>query len=349
MLIENISDLMVFTQAVKGGSLSAAGRKLGISLAVASKKLQRLEEQLGVRLLNRSTRQLSLTDEGAEYYHYCVRILAELEEGEELVTRGSKEPKGNLKVTVPAAFGRLHVAPLVPEFLTRYPAIKLTLHLTDSMVDIIDQGYDLAVRIGDLKDSILVAKPIAVDRRVLVATPSYLARYGEPHTPQQLSDHNALLFAGTDHWGFTGPGGEEISVKVSGNLDTNNCDALREAILAGLGLALRPLWDVWQDLREGRLVRLLPDYTPPTYPIHAVYPSRRLVPKKTRIFIEHLLRRFGPIPYWDDRAGQAPADAAPVPEPVCKCVDGVAEQSDQSSTLAISQPSGYLLENPTRH
>lgn len=310
MLIENISDLLVFTQAVKGGSLSAAGRELNISLAVASKRLQRLEEQLGVRLLNRSTRQLSLTNEGAEYYHYCVRILAELEEGEELVTRGSKEPKGNLKVTVPAAFGRLHIAPLVPEFLTRYPAIKLTLHLTDSIVDIIDQGYDLAVRIGELKDSSLVAKSIGLDRRVVVATPSYLARYGEPGSPQELAGHNALLFAGKDHWIFTGPSGAEVSIKVSGNLDTNNCDALREAIHADLGLALRPLWDVWQDLRDGMLVRLLPAYIPPAYPINVVYPSRRLMPQKTKVFIAHLLQRFGPIPYWDDLAGQVPGETA---------------------------------------
>ena len=201
MLIENISDLMVFTQAVKGGSLSAAGRELGMSLAVASKRLQRLEEQLGVRLLNRSTRQLSLTDEGAEYYHYCVRILAELEEGEERVTRGSKEPKGNLKVTMPAAFGRLHIAPLVPEFLTRYPAIKLTLHLTDSIVDIIDQGYDLAVRIGELKDSSLVAKSIGLDRRVVIATPSYLARYGAPQTPLDLTGHRSLELQGPERGG----------------------------------------------------------------------------------------------------------------------------------------------------
>jgi len=310
MLIENISDLMVFTQAVKGGSLSAAGRELGISLAVASKRLQRLEEQLGVRLLNRSTRQLSLTEQGAEYYEYCVRILAELEEGEELVTRGSKQPKGNLKVTVPSAFGRLHVAPLVSEFLARYPAIKLTLHLSDSLVDIIDQGYDLAVRIGELKDSSLVAKSIGLDRRVVVATPSYLARYGAPRSPLELTGHNALLFAGKDHWEFTGPNGEDVNVKVSGNLETNNCDALREAIFADLGLALRPLWDVWQDLRDGRLVRLLPAYVPPVYPINAVYPSRRLMPKKTRIFIEHMLRRFGPTPYWDDLSGRAPTDPA---------------------------------------
>ena len=198
----------------------------------------------------------------------------------------------------------------MPEFLTRYPAIKLTLHLSDSIVDIIDQGYDLAVRIGELKDSSLVAKSIGLDRRVVVATPSYLARYGAPRTPQELAGHNALLFAGTDHWSFRGPSGEEVNVKVSGNLDTNNCDALREAIYADLGLALRPLWDVWKDLRDGGLVRLLPAYIPPAYPINAVYPSRRLMPKKTRIFIEHLLQRFGPIPYWDDLVGEAPADAA---------------------------------------
>ena len=309
MLIENISDLMVFTQAVKGGSLSAAGRELGISLAVASKRLQRLEDRLGVRLLNRSTRQLSLTDEGAEYFHYCVRILAELEEGEELVTRGSKEPKGNLKVTVPAAFGRLHVAPLVPDFLARYPAIKLNLHLSDSLVDIIDQGYDLAIRIGELKDSSLVAKSIGVDRRVVVATPSYLARHGAPQTPRDLARHNALLFAGTDHWSFVGPNGDQVQVKVSGNLETNNCDALREAIFADLGLALRPLWDVWRDVSDGRLVRLLPAYIPPAYPINAISPSRRLLPKKTRVFIEHLLQRFGPVPYWDEPTELAHVDA----------------------------------------
>jgi DNA-binding transcriptional LysR family regulator len=177
-------------------------------------------------------------------------------------------------------------------------------------VDIIDQGYDLAVRIGELKDSSLVAKLIGLDRRVVVATPSYLARYGAPRSPLELPGHNALLFAGKDHWEFTGPNGEDVTVKVSGNLETNNCDALREAIFADLGLALRPLWDVWQDLRDGRLVRLLPAYIPPAYPINAVYPSRRLMPKKTRIFIEHMLRRFGPVPYWDDLEGIAAANAA---------------------------------------
>lgn len=305
MRVENISDLLVFTHAVKGGSLSAAGRELGISLAVASKRLQRLEQQLGVRLLNRSTRQLSLTDEGSDYYHYCVRILAELEEGEERVTRGNKEPTGTLRLTMPAAFGRLHIAPLVPEFLQRYPQLKLSLHLSDGLVDIINDGYDMAVRIGDLKDSSLIARSLGRDRRVVVATPSYLKNHATPQTPQQLSDHNALLFsnpANLDQWQFIDSDGHSEVVKVSGNLATNNCDALREAIYADLGIALRPLWDVWQDLHEGRLIQLLPDYTPPSYTIHAVYPSRRLLPRKTRLFIELLQEKFGDTPYWDELA-----------------------------------------------
>lgn len=305
MRVENISDLLVFTHAVKGGSLSAAGRELGISLAVASKRLQRLEQQLGVRLLNRSTRQLSLTDEGSDYYHYCVRILAELEEGEERVTRGNKEPTGTLRLTMPAAFGRLHIAPLVPEFLQRYPQLKLSLHLSDGLVDIINDGYDMAVRIGDLKDSSLIARSLGRDRRVVVATPSYLKNHATPQTPQQLSDHNALLFsnpANLDQWQFIDSDGHSEVVKVSGNLATNNCDALREAIYADLGIALRPLWDVWQDLHEGRLIQLLPDYTPPSYTIYAVYPSRRLLPRKTRLFIELLQEKFGDTPYWDELA-----------------------------------------------
>lgn len=305
MRVENISDLLVFTHTINGGSLSAAGRELGLSLAVTSKRLQRLEQQLGVRLLNRSTRHLSLTDEGNDYYHYCVRILAELEEGEEQVTRSSKEPTGTLKVSVPAAFGRLHIAPLVPQYLSRYPRVKLSLNLSDSMVDIVNAGYDVAVRIGELKDSSLIARTLGRDRRVVVATPSYLQQHGTPQTPQELAQHNALLFSNTvhlDQWQFIDKNNHSEIVKVSGNLETNNCDALREAIYADLGIALRPLWDVWQDLREGKLVRLLPAYTPPSYTIHAVYPSRRLLPRKTRLFIELLLEKFGETPYWDELA-----------------------------------------------
>lgn len=302
MLVENITDLLIFTHVVKQGSLSAAGRELGFSAAVVSKRLQRLEEQLGIRLVNRSTRKLGVTEEGAKYHDYCVRVLAELEEAEALITKGSRQPKGTLRVTVPAAFGRLHIAPLVPEFLRRYPELRLSLHLSDGIMDIIDDGYDVAVRIGERKDSNLVARHLGVDHRFVVATPSYLAKHGTPRSPEELLQHNALLFANPsplDQWQFVDGNGVEQSVKVSGNFETNNCEALREAIMADLGIALRPTWDVWRDIRNGSLSVLLSDYTPPSFPIQAVYPSRRHLSQKVRVFIDLLQEVFGDRPYWE--------------------------------------------------
>ncbi len=306
MLVENITDLLVFSQVVKEGSLSAAGRELGFSSAVVSKRIQRLEEQLGIRLLNRSTRKLSLTEEGANYHEYCVRVLADLDEAEQAVTHKHKRPKGTLRVTVPAAFGRLHIAPLVPEFLSRYPDLRLSLHLSDGIVDIIADGYDVAVRIGDMKDSNLIARHLCVDHRVVVATPGYLADHGEPATPQDLGAHNLLLFANPvviNQWHFTGRDGVEHTVKVSGNFETNNCEALKAAVLADLGIALRPTWDVWQDIQSGIVKVLLPDYTADAFNIQAVYPSRRHLSQKVRVFIDLLCETFGDTPYWDNNAG----------------------------------------------
>lgn len=302
MLVENINDLVIFVAVVNAGNLSAAGRGLGFSSAVVSKRLQRLEEQLGVRLINRSTRKLCLTEEGLRYHEYCVRVLAELDEAEMLLTSGLSQPKGTLRVTVPAAFGRLHIAPLVPEFLRRYPELRLVLHLTDTKVDIIEEGYDVAVRIGDLKDSNLVARHLGIDYRKLVATPSYLIKFGTPKTPEDLLNHNVLLFANPaplDQWQFIDPKGKSRSIKVTGNFETNNCDALRAAIFADAGIALRPVWDVWQEIRTGSLQVLLPEYKHPSVNIQAVYPSRRHLSQKVRVFIDLLCAKFGDTPYWE--------------------------------------------------
>ncbi|MHB9117711.1 MAG: LysR family transcriptional regulator [Burkholderiales bacterium] len=302
MLVENITDLLIFAHVVKQGSLSAAGRDLGYSAAVVSKRLQRLEERLGTRLVNRSTRKLGITEEGARYHEYCVRVLAELEEAEALITKGSRQPKGTLRVTVPAAFGRLHIAPLVPKFLRRYPELRLSLHLSDGIVDIIEDGYDVAVRIGEMKDSNLVARHLGIDHRFVVATPSYLAKHGAPSCPEDLLQCNALLFANPaplDQWQFVDGEGVIHSIRVSGNFETNNCEALREAIMADLGIALRPAWDVWRDIQNGSLKVLLPDYTPPSFNIQAVYPSRRHLSQKVRVFIDLLQEVFGDTPYWE--------------------------------------------------
>lgn len=303
MLVENISDLLIFVQVVKTGNLSSAGRDLGFSAAVVSKRLQRLEEQLSVRLFNRTTRKVVLTDEGTRYYEYCVRILSDLEEAESLITCGNRHPKGTLRVTVPAAFGRLHIAPLVPIFLRRYPDLHLVLHLSDRVIDIIEEGYDIAVRIGDLKDSGLVARNLCIDNRVVVATPSYIEKHGEPQHPDDLQDYNALVFSSQpttlNLWKFSDEAGQTYVAKVSGNFVTNNCDALREAILADLGIALRPTWDVWRDIESGIMQVLLPDYYPFAKNIHAVFADRRHMSQKVRVFIDLLAETFGDTPYWE--------------------------------------------------
>lgn len=309
MAARNLDDLLIFARVVKVGSMAGAGRELGFSCAVVSKRIQRLEDDVGVRLIQRSTRKLSLTDEGALFHDYCVRILAELEEAEMLIGQGNRQPSGTLRVTVPAAFGRLHIAPLVPEFLGRYPNVRLSLHLSDQYVDLIDEGYDLAVRIGDLRDSNLVASPLGIDKRVLVASPGYIAHHGQPTHPGELRSHNALLFANPtlmDAWLFIDSQGKEHSVRMQGNFETNNCDALREAILAGLGIALRPVWDVWQDLQQEKMIALLPDYTHPSFPIQALYPSRRHLSQKVRLFIDMLRERFGDTPYWERERAPTP-------------------------------------------
>ena len=301
MLIDRVADLELFAQVVKEGSLAGAGRALGLSGAVVTKRLQRLEGRLGARLLQRSTRRLSLTEEGAAFHEHCLRVLAELAEAEAALS-GDAAPRGTLRLTAPAAFGRKHVAPRIPEFLRRYPELRLSLHLTDAVVNIIDEGFDLAIRIGERADSTLVGRTLAPDRRVVVATPRYLERHGEPKTPEALAEHNCLLFghpAPEERWRFIAEDGSERTVRVGGNFDANNCEAIREAVLADLGIALRPTWDVWREIRAGEVKELLPGYRSPGHAIQALYPSRRQLSSKVRLFIEHLREGFGETPYWD--------------------------------------------------
>lgn len=301
MLIDRTADLALFVQVVREGSLAAGGRVLGLSGAVVTKRLQRLEGRLGVRLLQRSTRRLSLTEEGRAFHDHALRVLAELEEAEAAVS-GSVGPRGTLRVTAPAAFGRKHVAPLIPAFLRDYPGVRLSLHLSDGVVELIDEGFDLAIRIGERRDSNLVARNLSVDRRVVVATPRYLEIHGEPRTPEALLAHNCLLFGhpvAEERWRFIAPDGEERAVRVGGNFEANNCEAIREVVLAGLGIALRPTWDVWREIRSGAVKVLLPGYRCPSHAIQALYPSRHQLSSKVRLFIERLREGFGEEPYWD--------------------------------------------------
>jgi DNA-binding transcriptional LysR family regulator len=296
-----LTEMSVFSRVVAAGSLSSAARELGLSPAMVSRRLSALEARLGVRLLNRTTRTLRLTDEGANYYDTCSRLLSEIDEAEAAVSAGRIEPRGALKVALPASFGNRHIAPLVPRFAERYPNVQLALSLSDRTVNIIEEGFDLAVRIAHLEDSSLAARRLAPNRRVVCASPAYLRRHGTPRAPQDLAGHNCIT--STDfsmNWDYTDPGGVAGSVRVTGRYACDNWEVLREWALAGLGVALKSTWDVRQHLEDGSLVPLFPGYTfGSDVAIYAVYPHRRHLPAKTRVFIEFLAESFGPEPYWD--------------------------------------------------
>lgn len=296
-----LQELTIFAKVVGTGSLSAAARDLGMSPAVVSRRLASLEARLGVRLVNRTTRSLHLTDEGAAYYETCTRVLADIEEADAAVSAGRAEPRGVLRVALPASFGNQHVAPLVPKFAQLYPNVQIALSLSDRTVNLVEDGFDLAIRIADLADSALAARRLAPNRRVVCASPAYLRRNATPATPEDLAKHNCLTT--TDfamNWDYRAPDGKAGSVRVTGRYACDNWEVLREWALAGLGIALKSTWDVRRHLEDGSLVSLLPGYTfASDVAIYAVYPHRRHLPAKTRAFIEFLADSFGPEPYWD--------------------------------------------------
>jgi DNA-binding transcriptional LysR family regulator len=300
-MADALQEMSVFSKVVGAGSLSAAARELGLSIALVSRRLAALEARLGVRLINRTTRRLQLTDEGASYYETCARLLSEIAEADAAVAARVSEPHGDLKVALPASFGHLYVAPLMPKFVERYPAIRLALSLSDRFVRVIEEGLDLAVRIGELADASLAARRLAPNRRVVCASPEYLRRHGAPQTPEDLARHNCLLttdYAAT--WEYVAADGTKGAARVTGRYACDNWEVLREWALSGLGVALKSTWDVRRHLEDGSLVALLPDYFfDSDVAIWAVYPHRRHVPAKTRVFIEYLAESFGPEPYWD--------------------------------------------------
>ena len=305
-MADTLGEMSIFSKVVGAGSLSAAAKELGMSTAVVSRRLAALESRLGVRLINRTTRSLHLTDEGARYYDACSRLLAEIEEADAEVSAGRAEPRGALRVALPAAFGHLHVAPLVPRFAARYPNVQVALSLSDRNVNVIEEGFHLAIRIADLADSSLAARKLAPNRRVVCASPDYLKRNGTPRTPQELTGHNCLTTNDfTMMWDYKDPDGEPGTVRVAGRYACDNWEVLREWAMAGLGIALKSTWDVRQQLEDGSLVPLFPGYTfASDVAIYAVYPHRRFLPAKTRAFIEFLADSFGPEPYWDRPAAQ---------------------------------------------
>ncbi|WP_426701055.1 LysR family transcriptional regulator [Rhodanobacter sp. Col0626] len=301
--MDRVGDLSLFLRVLDLGSISAAARSLDLSVAVASQRLKRLERELGVRLLHRTTRQLHATPEGmllAEQGRALVEDLESLTGG---LRQSGTEVSGTLRVTMSAAFGGQYISPLLPEFLALHPRVKLSVNLDDQIVDLVGSGFDLGIRVGALGDSGLVARQLATNRRVLCASPAYLQSHGTPRAPADLAAHDCLLLVGSqgrqDTWHFTDRKGQAITQRVHGRFESNQGALLRDAVIAGLGIALHSVWHVHEQLRSGQLQVLLPDYPIATTGIHAVMPQRRLVPPRVRAFVDFLAERLGEHPPWE--------------------------------------------------
>jgi len=287
--MDRLNDVACFVSVVDCGSFTQAADQLGLSRAAVSKQVSRLEARLHARLLNRTTRRLSLTEVGQVFYASARRGLQEIAEAEAAVSTLQAAPRGTLRLNVPMSFGILYLAPALPRFLSRYPEINLDVRLDDRKLDLVDEGFDVAIRIGDLPDSSLVARRLCDCPRVVCATPGYLAAHGEPAVPDDLRRHNALTFSYSDapsQWHFTARDGTPIAVPVSGSARMNNSLALRELLLAGTGIALTPRFVVGPDLRAGRLRQVLADYGVRMLSVHAVYPERRNLSPKVRAFVD---------------------------------------------------------------
>ena len=299
--MEQLASMGVFVQVVEANSFSAAADRLGLSKSAVSKHISRLEDQLGAQLLNRTTRRLHLTEVGAAFYERCVRIMAQVQEAERQVLGMNAVPRGTLRVSVPVSFGRLHLAPAMAEFLACYPEIQVEMVVNDRMVDLIEEGFDVAIRVAVLPDSTSIARRLAPSRRVACATPAYFKQYGLPQTPDDLRQYNCFTFAhaaSQSRWRFQGPRGE-YTVPVSGNFQANHGEVVREAALSSLGVALSPTFIVGQDLSRGTLQAVFADITVSKSSVYAIYPHNRHLSPKVRVFIDFFAERFGPRPYWD--------------------------------------------------
>jgi DNA-binding transcriptional LysR family regulator len=300
-MASEILELTVFHCVVKHSSYAKAADELLLSPSGVSRVISRLEERLGVRLLQRTTRKLSLTEAGAAFYARTSQILVDLADAEADVQETAVRPRGNLRVSAPTVFGQLYIAPLLHDMTERFPELTIDLSLMDRFADLIDEGIDLAIRIGQLADSRLIARRLCTNHRVLVAAPSYLAKRGNPAHPLELADHDCILFTGfarPREWRILGPGGP-YSVNISGRVATNNVDTLTSAAKQGLGITFGATMIAGQALLSGELVRVLTDYELEQTAIFAVYPSARQLSTKVRAVVDFLVERLQDPPEWD--------------------------------------------------
>jgi DNA-binding transcriptional LysR family regulator len=303
--VSKFKQIESFVAVAAKGSLTAAAAAEGIAPAVVGRRIDALEERLGVKLLLRTTRRITLTHEGSAFLEDCQRLLADLANAEASVSAGGVKASGYLRITAPAGFGRRHVAPLVPGFVTQHPDVNVSLNLSDRLVDIVNEGFDCAVRVGDLPDSSLVSVRLADNRRLCVATPQYLARAGTPQHPNDLAQHDCLTLSSdasqTRGWAFT-IDGALTHLRLNGRLDCSDGQVLHDWCLAGLGIAWRSTWEVESQVAAGTLVTVLDDFAAPPNGIYAVFAQRKHLPLRVRLWVDYLKQRYGDPAYWQQQS-----------------------------------------------
>ena len=299
--MDKLKQIESFVAVASKGSLTAAASAEGVAPAVIGRRIDALEARLGVKLMVRTTRRITLTHEGSAFLEDCQRLLVDWAAAEASVSAGGVKASGHLRITSPAGFGRRHVAPLVPRFLALHPEVSISLNLSDRVVDIVNEGFDCAVRVGDLPDSSLVSVRLADNRRLCVATPAYLKRAGAPQHPNELARHECLTLSSdasqTRGWAFS-VGGEVIHLRPSGRLDCTDGQVLHDWCLAGLGIAWRSTWEVEREVASGQLVSVLDDYAAPPNGIHALFPHAKHLALRVRLWIDFLKHSYGDPAYW---------------------------------------------------
>ena len=301
--MDRLAALEAFVRVAETQSFSEAARRMRVGKSVVSREVAALEAELGVRLIKRTTRSLSLTDAGRSYCERAQRILADLDEANRAVSEHNTTPRGRLKVSAPLSFGFLHLAPALADFVARYPDVQVDVALNDRFVDLVNEGFDLAIRIGALDDSSLIARKVGTAKRIVCASPKYLAERGTPQTPDDLPNHECLTNSGIAlgrEWRFQRADGSAWTISVNPRISMDNGDALRVCALNGLGFASLPSFIVGADLQSGALVSVLEAYAHLEFNINAVYPHARHLSSAVRAFVDFLAGRFGPRPYWDD-------------------------------------------------
>ncbi len=306
--MDKLKQMESFVSVATRGSLTAAAHAEGVAPAIMGRRLDALEERLGVKLLVRTTRRITLTHEGSAFLEDCQRLLTDIANSEACVSAGGVKASGHLRITAPAGFGRRHVAPLVPRFRELHADVTISLNLSDRVVDIAGEGYDCAVRVGDMPDSSLVSVRMADNRRLCVATPDYLKRHGRPETPQDLARFDCLVLSSdasqTRGWAFNIPkdgANEVIHYRPNGPMDCSDGQVLHNWCLAGYGIAWRSTWEVEEEIAEGRLVAVLETFAAPPNGIYAVFPQRKHLPLRVRLWVDFLKHHYGQPGFWQTR------------------------------------------------